>query len=80
MRDNLAIPQDRRAFGEVDERRLVTLRHESAKLEATGKAGTGRKAKIVDDDRDIVAVVELDVTGLFGDDFSFAHRCNSCQP
>ena len=78
--DDLAIAQDRRALGDIDQRRLVALRHESAKFEATGKAGAGRQTEIIDDDRDIVALVELDVTGLFGDDFSFAHRCNSCRP
>ena len=63
--DHLAIADDRRALADIDQRRLVPLRHEGAQFEAAGKARARRQAEIVDDDRDIVACVELDVAGLF---------------
>ena len=78
MADHLAIADDRRALGDIDERRLVALRHEGAKFKPAREARPRRQAEIVDDDRDIVLRVELDVAGLLGHDFPLAHRrCSS---
>jgi len=62
--DHLAVADDRCAFRDVDQRRLVPLRHEGAQCQAAGEAGAGGKPEIIDHDRDIVALVELDVAGL----------------
>jgi len=62
--DHLAIADDRRTLGDVFQRRLVSLRHEGAQRQAAGETGAGGKAEIIHDDRDVVAVVELDVAGL----------------
>ncbi|MHC2165185.1 hypothetical protein ACVL5V_007606 [Bradyrhizobium ottawaense] len=62
--DDLAVADDRLILRDVDQRRLVPLRHEGAQCQAAGKAGAGGKPEIIDHDRDIVALVELDVAGL----------------
>src|SRR5262249_1293931 len=72
--DHLAIANDRRALGDIDECRLVALRHEGAQFQAAWEARPRRKAEIVDDDRDIVPRIEPYGAGLLGHAFPFAHR------
>ncbi len=64
MADHLAIADDRRGLGDVLQRGLVSLRHESAQGQAAAETRAGGQAEIIHDDRDIVARVELDVAGL----------------
>src|SRR6185437_468142 len=53
---------------------------EGAKLEPARKARASRQTKVIDDDRDIVARIELDVARLVGHHFPFAHRRVSFYP
>ncbi|MGY3367556.1 hypothetical protein ACVWZL_004681 [Bradyrhizobium sp. GM2.4] len=64
MADHLAIADDRGVLRDVDQRRLVSLRHEGAQRQPAGEAGAGGKPEIIDNDRDVVALVELDVARL----------------
>ena len=64
--DDLAVADHAIAFGDVDNRHLVPLRHSVHQHQAIVEDRSGGKAARVDDNRDVVAVVERDPQGLAG--------------
>ena len=60
--DDFTIAPDRLTITDVGERDLMALRHVIDQAQPVGEDGTGGQAKIIDNNRDIVRGMQLDIT------------------